>query len=169
MPKHQGSEAVLTLDTAGRFIDANLAALELLGVSLVELRASAPDRFAMRPTIAEEQTALRAQWEAGGSQPLVGTAGLRRADGTTIRVAYAIEAADPGLRARLWHIDAPPDEPTTIFTVGEVLREWRAAERELAELAPGTQDWARTLLEIELLRSRYQELFRAAEPYSEMT
>src|SRR4051794_5445139 len=69
IPEQQGSEAVLTLDTAGRFIDANPAALELFGVSLIELRASAPDRFAIRPTIAEEQTALRVQWETGGSQP----------------------------------------------------------------------------------------------------
>jgi PAS domain S-box-containing protein len=167
MVKRQGSEAVVTLDTAGRFTNANAAALELFGVSLVELRASAPDRFAMRPTIDEEQAALRAQWESGGSQPMVGTTGLRRADGTTIRVAYAIEAADSGLRARLWHVDGSPDEPTTTFTVGDVLREWRAAERELTELAPGTEHWARTLLEIELLRRRYQELFHAAAPPSE--
>jgi hypothetical protein len=107
---------------------------------------------------------LRTRWESGGSQPLVGTTGLRRADGTTIRVAYAIEVAGPGFRARLWEIDGSPTAPSSVFTVGDVLREWRAAERELAALVPGTPAWARTLSEIELLRGRYQELFSAEEP-----
>jgi PAS domain-containing protein len=164
MPEQQATEAVLTLDTAGRYIDANAAALDLLGVSLAELRSSAADRFAVRPTIEAEQAALRAQWSSGGTDPLVGTAGIRRADGTMIRVAYAIEAADAGFRARLWHVEGPPDAPASIFTVGDVLREWRAAERVLVELAPGTPEWARTLSEIELLRGRYQELFKAVEP-----
>jgi PAS domain S-box-containing protein len=164
--KQQVSEAVITLDAAGRYVHANAAALELLGVSLPELQSSTPDRFAIRPTIAEDQAALRAQWETDGSQPLVGTTGMRRADGTTIRVAYAVEAAGSGFRARLWRVDGSPEEATTVFTVGDVLREWRAAERELAELVHGTREWARTLSEIELLRGRYQELFRAAKPQS---
>jgi hypothetical protein len=48
--------------------------------------------------------------------------------------------------------------------VGEVLREWRAAERALAELAPGTPEWTRALRDVELLRIRYQQVFSAAEP-----
>jgi PAS domain-containing protein len=166
MPEPQATEAVITLDADGRYVDADRAALELLGVSLADLRASAPDRFAIRPSIGEEQEALRAQWERGGSQPLVGTAGLQRADGTLIRVAYAIETSGEGLRARLWRVDGPPDAPSSVFTVGDVLSEWRAAERELAELAPGTSEWARTMSEIDLLRGRYQELFRAVKPLS---
>jgi hypothetical protein len=42
--------------------------------------------------------------------------------------------------------------------VGDVLREWRAAERSLAELTPDTPHWERTLSEIDMLRGRYQEL-----------
>ena len=148
------------IDTAGQYVDANEPALDLLGVSLAELRTSAPDRFAIRPTIDAEQAALRANWESGGSQPLIGTAGLRRADGTTIRVAYAVETADSGFRARLWQVEGSPQAPASVYTVGDVLRQWRAAERELAELAPGTPEWARTLSEIELLRGKYQELFK---------
>ena len=161
MPEEDSAEAVMTLDSAGRYVDASAAALDLLGVSLAELRASAPDRFTMRPATDAEQAALRAAWATDGALPLVGTAGLRRADGTPIRVAYAIEPADPGFRARLWRVDGSPHAPTTLFTVGAVLREWRAAERELAELFPGTPEWVRTLSEIELLRGRYDELFRA--------
>jgi PAS domain-containing protein len=166
MPNAPTTEAIITLDAEGRYLDANPAALELLGVSLADLRTSAPDRFEIRPSIGAEQDALRAQWETEGSQPLVGTAGLQRADGTLIRVAYAVETSGPGFRARLWRVDGSPHAPTSVFTVGDVLREWRAAERELAELAPGTPEWARMLSEIELLRSRYQELFRAMKPLS---
>ena len=164
MPDPHATEAVITLDAAGRYVDANAAALDLLGVSLAELLTSAPDRFAIQPTTEAEQAALRSQWETGGSHPMVGTAGLRRPDGTTIRVTYAIEAAATGFRARMWRTEGAPEAPSSVFTVSDVLREWRAAERELAELSPGTPEWARTLSEIDLLRGRYQKLFRALEP-----
>jgi PAS domain S-box-containing protein len=162
MPEQQATEAVITLDADGRYVDANAAALGLLGVSLAELRASAADRFTILPTIDVDQSAFRAELETGGEHPLVGTAGLRRADGTTLRVAYAIEAVASGFRARLWQVEGSPDAPSSLYTVGDVLRQWRVAERVLAELAPGTPEWTRTVSEIELLRSKYQELFRTA-------
>ena len=154
MPDEHAMEAVLTIGADGRYTGANEAALHLLGVSLVELRSSPPDRFAIPPTIDADQAAFRAEWDAGGSQLVVGTAGLRRADGTLIRVAYAIEAADLGYRARIWQVDGSPHAPVSIYTVGDVLREWRAAERKLAELVPGTSGWARTLNEVDFLRDR---------------
>lgn len=155
------AEAVVSLDAMGRYIGANKPALQLLGVTLAELRASSPDRFAIRPSNGAEQAALRAQWESGGSRPLVGTAGMKRADGTPIRVSYAIEALDSGYRARLWEVEGSPQAPPSVFTVGSTLREWRAAERTLAELRPGTPEWRRILGEIELLRDRYHELFKS--------
>ena len=59
-----------------------------------------------------------------------------------------------------------PDETTEGATeaVMDVLREWRAAERSLAELHPGTDEWAATVRLIGHLRGRYQELFRSAAP-----
>src|SRR5437660_473169 len=102
MPDHQASEAIITIDAEGRSVDANEAALDLLGVTLAELLASPSDRFAMRPAIETDQAALRAAWVARGTEPIVGTAGLRRADGVAIRVAYAFERAGTGFRARLW-------------------------------------------------------------------
>jgi PAS domain S-box-containing protein len=166
VPRRDADEAVIRIDASGRYTDANKAALELLGVTLAELRASPPDRFAILPANESEQAALRAQWESDGSQPLIGTAGLKRADGTTIRVSYAIEATRAGLRARLWQVEGSPEAPSSVFSVGGVLRQWRAAERELAELMPGTPEWARTLSEVQLLRGRYQELFNTVKPRS---
>lgn len=164
MPDHPTPEAVISLDAEGRYLDANAEALDLLGVSLEELRTSAPGRFAIRPSVSAEQAALLSEWESGGTQPLVGTTGLRRGDGTMIRVAYAIERTDPGYRAILMGVEGSPHDAASVYSVGEVLREWRTAERELAELLPGTAEWARTMDEIELLRVRYQEIFKAVRP-----
>jgi PAS domain-containing protein len=157
-------EAVVSLDASGRYVGANKPALELLGATLTELRASSPDRFAIRPTNLSEQAAFRAAWESGGSRPLVGTAGLKRADGTMIRVSYAIETVSSGFRARLWQVEGSPEAPPSVYTVGSVLREWRAAERNLTELVPGSPEWNRITGEIELLRETYQELFKSAKP-----
>jgi PAS domain-containing protein len=158
-------EAVIHVDATGRYLRANKPALKLLGVTLAELRASPPDRFAIRPTSASEQAAFRAEWESDGARPLIGTAGLKRADGSTIRVSYAIEADGTGFRARLWQVEGSPEAPPSAFTLGNVLREWRAAERSLAELLPGSDEWARTLSEIELLRGQYHELFESVKPH----
>jgi PAS domain-containing protein len=160
----RAAEAVISIDATGRYVGANEPALQLLGVTLAELRASPPDRFAIRPANHSERAALRAEWESAGSRPLVGTTGLKRADGTTIRVTYAIETAGSGFRARMWQVEGSPEAPPVVLSVGSVLREWRAAERDLAELKPGTLEWARRLSEIELLRNRYQQLFKSFEP-----
>ena len=79
-------------------------------------------------------------------------------------MAYAIEPAGSGYRARLWPADDAPPTSRRGLKVGDVLREWRSAERGLAELVPGTQEWLRKLSEIEALRGRYQEVFKAVEP-----
>lgn len=164
MSEPNATEAVIGLDAEGRYTDANPAALDLLGVSLEELLASSPDRFTIQESDPSEAAALRTEWEAGGSRPMVGTAGLRRADGTTIRVAYAIETVETGLRARLRPIEGRPEAPSSVYTVGDVLREWRVAERELSRLVPGSPEWARTSDEVDLLRGKYQALFRSIEP-----
>jgi PAS domain-containing protein len=166
MSATQATEATLSLDDAGRYVDANAAALELLGVSLSELIASSPDRFAIEPGHQSQGAELRADWEATGAPALVGSAGIKRADGSPIRVAYAIETTSTGFRARLWPIEGAPEAPPTVFSADDVLREWRAAERGLAVLEPGTAEWTRTMSEIEMLRGKYQDLFRNVEPGS---
>jgi PAS domain S-box-containing protein len=164
MTEQEAPLAVISLDTAWRYVDASPAALELLGVTLAELRSSERDRFALHAADDAEQAAMRARWEAGGAQPMAGTTGLRRADGAEIRVSYTLERIEGGFRVWIWQIDGAPDAPTTVLSVGDVLREWRAAERALAGLRPGSPELALMLNEIGLLRSQYQRLFRAAEP-----
>ena len=168
MPARDPIAAVITIDAAGRYLDASPAALDLLGVSLAELRSSERDRFVVRAVDQAERAAARARWEDGGSQPMAGTAGLRRADGTEIRVSYTLERMEHGFRSRFWQVDGAPDSPTTALSVGDVLREWRAAERAVAELVPGSPEQKQALSEIDLLRRQYQELFRAAGPPADL-
>ena len=59
--------------------------------------------------------------------------------------------------------DDVTQDPVT-EAVNDVLRQWRAAERRLAELPPGSDAWARTVREIDLLRDRYHEAFRSVAP-----
>ena len=65
---------------------------------------------------------------------------------------------------RLRKLSGEPEAPPSVHTIGTVLRAWRAAERELAELVPGTAEWGRRVSEIELLRDRYHELVKSAKP-----
>lgn len=55
----------------------------------------------------------------------------------------------------------PDVHPAASHAVAELLREWRAAERTLAGLDPGSDAWARLQDEIDSLRQRYQDAFNA--------
>jgi hypothetical protein len=55
----------------------------------------------------------------------------------------------------------PSGHPPGAHVLVELLREWRAAERGLAELDPGSDAWASLQVEIERLRLRYQDAFEA--------
>lgn len=52
-----------------------------------------------------------------------------------------------------------PPTPAGRPSAGDLLRDWRAAERDLAGLEPGSAAWRRLQAEIERLRERYQEAF----------
>jgi hypothetical protein len=54
-----------------------------------------------------------------------------------------------------------PDGPEVVPAAGELLRQWRAAERDLASLDPASDAWTRLKVEIERLRQRYQDAFNA--------
>jgi hypothetical protein len=57
--------------------------------------------------------------------------------------------------------EEPAGHPASSSALGDLLREWRAAERRLADLDPGSDAWAHLQVEIEGLRQRYQEAFDA--------
>ena len=53
-------------------------------------------------------------------------------------------------------VDAPP----SLYTAGQVLAEWRAAERKLADVPEGSAEWRAVSRDIESFRARYHEFFK---------
>lgn len=152
----------MTLRPDGTVDDANPEALSLLGVTLSQLRSLPPGAFSPEPQDAEAEAAFREQWEAGGRPDVGGDATLQRLDGSKVRVRFAISAQPDG---RYVAVLAPTrgatSAPANLFTGGRILAEWRAAERELAELQPDSPEAAAIQREIERLRELYQDLFRS--------
>ena len=157
------SAAVIILGAEGAYLDADQAALDLLGVTSVEaLRAMPPDQFAAIPPDPEEQEALRRAYFATAADGVLAEVAFRRIDGELVRVRTAIVAEPDGTYRALFY---PVERPTTnltprLYRIADVLAEWRGAERRLVEVEPGSEDGARLAAEIELLRAQYQQLFR---------
>jgi hypothetical protein len=153
--------ATLTIRADGTIAEASPDALHLLGVSLAQLRALPSGAFAPEPPDAEANEAFRAQWESGGRPDIGGAATLKRLDGSKVRVRFAISSReDGGYFAVLAPMRGSTSAPATVFTGGRILSEWRAAERRLTEVAPGSDEAQAIEAEIERLRTHYQELFR---------
>ena len=152
--------ATLILNPDGTAADASPAALELLGVTLEHLRQLPPGAFSPKPQDPHEGAAFREAWEHEGRPDIGGEATLQRLDGTQVRVRFAITTAPDGrflaaLEPTVGRLDAAP----TLFTAGEVLAAWRAAERQLSEVTAGSSEEAKLRADIEAFRARYQELF----------
>jgi PAS domain-containing protein len=157
-------EPTLRISADGMIESANQPAIDMLGLGLEELRALPPGSLAAEPTDAEEQAALREQWEAAGSAAIAGLTTIKRVDGVLIRVAFAIAQQHEGsFIATLNPVPGSRSAPTRVYTVGDVLGRWRAAERELETLAVESQEYASIREEVENLRAQYQRLFDARQ------
>ncbi len=158
------TDAILIINDDGTYADASPAALDILGVSLTQLRAAEPGMFAADPTPPDEDAAFRTAWKASGSPDIAGETTIRRGDGAPIRVRFVVALRDDGrFLAVLDQVDPPRSEsaPTKLFTLGEVLGAWRAAERRLESIPPDAPEWAALQSELHQLRDQYQQLFEA--------
>jgi PAS domain-containing protein len=158
------------LDTEGKYLDADKAALELLGVaSLDELRATPPERFATTPPDPAEQEAFRRAYFASRAEGLLVETAFRRLDGELVRVRTAIvDQGDATYKALFYVVERPTTNLTPrVFRIADVLAEWRGAERELVALEPDS-DEARDVAEaITLLRTQHRAMFdRARKRYA---
>ncbi len=52
----------------------------------------------------------------------------------------------------------------TVFALGDVLAQWRAAERHLAEISSDSPEWQAVSAEIATLREAYRAGYRARQP-----
>jgi PAS domain-containing protein len=154
--------AVVQLGSDGRYIDADEAALALLGVDTVEeLRETSPDAFQVEPQDPAATTAFQQAMVDAVFQGLLGEVAFRRRDGELVRVRTAIiPEPQGGYRALMY----PVERPTTnlvprIYKIADVLAEWRTAERRLVEVDPDSEEGRQLAADVELLRQQYQQLF----------
>ena len=154
-------QARIVLNPDGTIADADDGALALYGASLGELRAAPRGAFTARPQPRDESDALRAAWESQGRPDLVGEATIRRLDGVEVRVSYGITTLDDGrLLAILSPQPAPAAQEPTVYTAGEVLARWRAAERELELVESDSPERSALERQIDVFRAAYQQVFR---------
>lgn len=86
---------------------------------------------------------------------------MRRLDGTELRVKFGVTPIEEGqYLAILEPVAGPTSAPSEIYTAGQALAHWRAAERRLAEIPEGTAEWRSVHHEIDTFRKRYHELFK---------
>jgi PAS domain S-box-containing protein len=152
-------EATILVDRDGHYIDASPSALALLGVSLEELRSLPPGSISAEQIDEAEREARRAAFVESGVSSAVGATTIQRPDGRRLHVRFFVDAQPDGrFLARLRPTEEEPDQPTKVYTVGQVLAAWRAAERRLESLSPDTAEWAAAQAEIERFRVEYRRL-----------
>jgi PAS domain-containing protein len=154
--------ATMILDPDLTPIDASAAALELIGATMDELRRLPPGGLAAEPDAAESAIALRDTWKASGNPELGGETTIRRLDGRRVRVKFGLTPMDDGrFLAILEPVATPVERPDVIYTAGQVLAEWRAAERRMTEVPQDSPEGRRIRADIEVFRARYQDVFRS--------
>jgi PAS domain-containing protein len=158
-----GTLARVILNPDGTIATANGAALRLYGASLAELQAAPPGAFSANTQSPEAQAALRAAWESQGQPDVVGETTIRALDGPQRRIAFGITRLGDGrFAAILRPLDEPVENELKVFTAGQVLARWRAAERELEAIEPESPEAATINGEIDRFRAAYHQLFASA-------
>jgi PAS domain S-box-containing protein len=154
-----GNAGTATLDAAGNFLDADDAALEILGRARADVVGHNATEFMVQPPSAPERAALEAEWERAGSPDVEGATSIRRPDGSIVRVRFLITPRQGGGSIALMEpLHQNSSTGTTIRTVGYVLAQWRAAERRLDVLDPSSEEAHVILAEVAVLRTRYHQL-----------
>ena len=94
------------------------------------------------------------------SPDLVGESTIRLLDGSLKRVKFAISPVGEGqFKVILEPAAGSVEQRPKLYTAGQVLTEWRAAERQLAALPPDSAEADAVRAEIERFRATYQEIF----------
>lgn len=148
----------LIADPRGSIVDSTGPAAELLGTDSEAIVGSQIEDLAAT----EDQADLEHLVTDPGWQPRTWRVGTFHAvrDGHPIRLRFAAIGLDPGRLAI--RLDPDCDESgARNRDVAKVLEAWRQQERDLAQLAPGTIEYALSELEADWLSREYQRLVTA--------
>ncbi len=161
-------DARILVGADSTIIEATDAALEILGMSLDELRALPPGGLSLEEDKAGRE-GFEDAWQEAGRGAIVGAGTVRLLDGRLIRVRYLIDPRPDGtFEVIIERSQEAIGEPPRAYTVGSVLSAWRTAERGLAELEPDSPEWATAQAEIEHFRTEYQRLARTERARREL-
>jgi PAS domain-containing protein len=152
------SDARILVSTDSRILEATPAALELLGLTFDQLQALPPGGLSLEQDAAASAE-FAAAWEGGGRPPLVGSTTVRLPDGSLARVRYYIWSREDGkVEVVLEGSSEPVAQAPRAYTIGKVLSAWRAVERRLETLDPGSEEWQAADAENRYFRSEYRRL-----------
>jgi PAS domain-containing protein len=113
------SDATVLINADGTYADASGAALELLGVTIEELRAAGRGAFAVEPVSPEASAAIESAWNRSGAQDAVGHATVKRPDRATVRVRYLLTSQPDGrYLIAIQPIGESASQPSTLYTIG---------------------------------------------------
>ena len=141
-------------------LDASDTALDLLGLTLEQLKTLPPGALSLEED-KQASAEFAAAWQEAGRGTIVGAGTARLLDGRLIRVRYLITPqADGSFEIILESSGESVAAPPRTYTVGDVLSAWRAAERKLAAVDPGGEEWTAAQAEIEHFRAEYQRVAR---------
>jgi hypothetical protein len=152
------SDARIRVSVDSQVISASPGALDLLGLSLDELRSLPPGSMSVEQD-RDASAEFAAAWEGSGRAPLVGAGTIRLPDGSLLRLRYYIWAQDDGtVEIVLERSQESVSEPSRAYTIGKVLSAWRAAQRQLEALEPGSHEWRAAEAEDRYFRAEYRRL-----------
>jgi hypothetical protein len=143
-------------------LEATDAALELLDLTFGQLRSLPPGSLSLE----EDKVAtvgFEAAWHEAGQGDIVGSGSVRLLDGRLLRIRYLITPRTDGSFEIIFErAGESVSEPPRMYAVGVVLSAWRAAERRLEEVIPGSEEWRAAQTEIDYFRAEYQRVARGA-------
>jgi len=139
-------------------VEASAAALSLLEMTFEQLQALPPGGLSIESD-RQASKEFEAAWTDAGRDPVIGSGTVRLLDGRLFRIQYFIvPQPDGGFEIILDRADEPVDAPSRMYAVGDALAAWRAAERTLGELEPGSPQWDEASATIARFRGDYRRL-----------
>jgi PAS domain S-box-containing protein len=149
--------AAIAMD--GRYLDANRSFLDLVGLTIDELRTHEVGDF----TPVEHRSAALERWRGWADSDrddLTVEATIRAANGLSVRVLATISRVSPDTCiGTISPLDDGAELPRIDRNASKVLAEWREVERERDASAHASPRWLEAKARADQLQREYAEIF----------